>query len=205
MTRLEQSKKFMRRIQEILLRHEGQFVQTTPIDAYVLITYWRIVSLLQGVRLLLGARLPEEAFILSRQMFTDSLQLMEIARRGPDRASLILGELNRTLTEWEDLERQALSLGDRDESDVRVLEHVAKKRKEIEGVRRRKGIGQLGRFRSEKQLATDHGRLDEYIDFEFAHRIVHRLTWRNWDAPPSWMSGPSVLTPITQTKTGWSV
>jgi hypothetical protein len=175
MTRLERSKELMRRVREIVLgHHEGEVVEMTPVDAYVLMMYSRIRSLLQGVCVLLNDRLPEEAIILGREMFTDSLNLMEIASREADRASLILGLISGDCSEWEKLDCQALSLGERDESDVRVHEHVAKRRKEIEGYRQRHGIGPLKTLRQEKQLAKNHGRLGEYLDFVFAHRMVHR-------------------------------
>lgn len=163
----------MRRVREIVLGHEGEVMKVTGLDAYVVMMYSRIRSLLQGVYVLLNDRLPEEATILGREMFTDSLYLMEIASREADRASLILGLRNRTLTEMEKLERQARSLGERDEPDVRVLEHVAKGRKNIEACRQRHGIGELGTLRDQKQLARDHGRLGEYLDFQYAHRMVH--------------------------------
>lgn len=175
MTRLGRSKELMRRVREIVLgHHEGEVMQMAPVDAYVLMMYSRIRSLLEGVCVLLNARLPEEAIILGREMFTDSLHLMEIASRGADRPSLILGLVSKTLTEIENLERKALGLGERDERHVRgVLAHVAKRRKEIDGYRRRHGIGQLEKLSQEKQLAKEHGRLGEYLDFEFAHRMVH--------------------------------
>lgn len=176
MTRPERSKELMRRVREILLgHHEGEVMETTLVDAHVLMMYSRIRSLLEGVCVLLDARLPEEAIILGREMFTDSLHLMEIASRGPDRARLILRLANDTLTEMENLERQALSLRMRNKGHVeKVLDYVAKERKKIEGYRLRHGIGPPESLRHEKQLATDHGRLDEYLDFQFAHRMVHR-------------------------------
>lgn len=165
----------MGRVREIVLgHHEGEVIQTTPVAAHVLVMYSRIRSLLEGVCVLLDARLPEEATILGREMFTDSLYLMEIARREADREALILGLVSKTLIEIENLERQALSLGESDERHVsKVLEHVAKRREKIDDYRRRHGIGGLKTLRHEKQLAKQHGRLGEYLDFEYAHRMVH--------------------------------
>jgi hypothetical protein len=176
MTSFKQSKELMQRVRKMVLgHHEGEVIETTPVGWHVLMMYSRIRSLLEGACILLDARLPEEAIILGRQMFTDSLYLMEAARREPDRAALILGLANDTLTELENLERQALSLGLRDKSHVEgVLDRVRKRRKQIDGYRERHGIGRFERFRDEKQLAKDHGRLDEYLDFQFAHRMVHR-------------------------------
>jgi len=176
MTRLKQSHELMRRVREIVLgHHEGEVVERTPIEYHVLIFYSRIRSLLEGACVLLDARLPEEVVILGREMFTDSLRLMEMASRESDRESLILGLVNRSLTEWENLQREALSLGVSDKREVAtVLGLVAKRRKEIDAYRERHGIGQLKTFPKEKQLAKVHGRLGEYLDYAFAHRMVHR-------------------------------
>jgi hypothetical protein len=175
MTSLEQSKELMRRVREIVLGHHvGVVIETTPADARVLRMYWRIASLLEGACLLLDARLPEEAIMLGREMFTDSLHLMEIASRGPNRAPLILGLASKALGELENLGRQARSLGVENQRGMEeIQDHVAKERKKIEGYRLRHGIGALETLRHEKQLATEHGRLGEYLDFEFAHRMVH--------------------------------
>lgn len=145
------------------------------VDHYVLNMYSRIRSLLEGVGVLLEAQLPEEAIHLSRQMFSDSLYLMEIAREGPNRAALILGAILQSLNEIENLERQALSLRVHEERDVeRTREHLRDRRRQIEAYRARHGIGRLKTFPDEKQLATSHKRLEEYIDFQFAHRVIHR-------------------------------
>lgn len=176
MTRLQQSKEFMRRVREIVLgHHEGEVMQITPVDADILVRYSRVRSLLDGVCVLLGRRLAAEAIILGRELFSDSLHLMEFASLGPSRASLVLGMVSQTLTEVENLERQALSHGVIDEKQLKTgLDILAKRRKKIEGYQRRHGISRLRRPRDEKQLARDHGRLDEYVDFKLAHLMVHR-------------------------------
>jgi hypothetical protein len=176
MTRLKQSHELMRRVREMVLgHHEGEVIETTPIDAHVLILYSRVRSLLEGACVLLDARLPEEAVILGREMFTDSLHLMEIATQAPDRAPLVLGLVSKSLTEMQNLQREAASLGVSNKRDVdAVLGVLAERRKEIDAYRRRHGIGNMKSFRHEKQLASDHGRLDGYLDFAFVHRMVHR-------------------------------
>ena len=165
----------MRRVREIVLEHhEREVLEVTPVDAHILMMYSRIRSLLEGSCVLLREGLPQEAMFLGRAMFTDSLQLMEIVSGEANRAALVLELVSKTLTEWEDLERQAVNLGESDEPDLRVLDYVAQRRKQIAGYQRRHGIGPFKKLDDEKQLARKHGRLSEYIDFAFSHRMVHR-------------------------------
>jgi hypothetical protein len=93
--------------------------------------YSRVGSLLEGVCVLLDNKLPQEATILGRAMFTDSLYLMEIAARGADeRAELILGLQHQTITEYEQLERHAVGLGMRNASDVQKMTRLFAKMRE---------------------------------------------------------------------------
>ena len=164
----------MRQVREILLQRSGMEMETNPLDAHVLLLYMRVVSSFAGVSVLVGFRLASEALILTRQMFTDSLRLLELSRRGPNRSALILEMIYENLREWENLDKKARNLGATPEGDSRVVDHVAKQREEVEAYRRRHQLKERERFRSEKQLADEHGRLDEYMDFEFTHRIVHQ-------------------------------
>ena len=54
-----------------------------------------------------------------------------------------------------------------------MREEIERRRSAIESYRRRHHIERLKQFGHEKQLAQKHGRLEEYIDFVFAHRMVH--------------------------------
>ena len=177
-SRPDKAKALMGKVRSILMdHHEGTIMEIAPPDANVLIVYSRIRSLLTGVTVLLDARLAEEAVILAREMFSDSLKLMAIAARGGDRESLVLGMINDSITDLENLERQDASLRpERQEERRRVAEIIAERRRQVDAYRQRRGIGKLERFGHEYQLARDLGRLDEYLDFELAHRFVHSAT-----------------------------
>lgn len=165
----------MGKVRQIVLGHcEGEVIETNPIDAKVLVLYSRLRALLEGIHVLIGARLAEEAMFLARELFTDSLRLMELADRESDKASLILGMEIHSLGEWENLEKQALALGESTGTQqARVREAIETRRKAVERYRQRHGVGALLQFADEKQLAPKHGRLGEYMDFQFAHRMIH--------------------------------
>jgi hypothetical protein len=175
MATVQRSQELFRRVRAVLLdHHEGEVSEMPPGDGQILVMYSRVRSLLEGVRVLLDARLPEEAIILGRELFTDSLHLMELAHRGDDRAALLLGMANRALTQIDNMEQQALALGMRSAEQVEaVLEQVKHQRKRIEDYRQRNSLGQFAKFPHEKQLATTLGRLGEYMDFELANLYVH--------------------------------
>jgi hypothetical protein len=176
MTPLKRSQELMRRVREILLgHHEREEMVIPPVYRPILQLYSRMRSLLEGTCLLLDAGLPEEAIILGREMFTDSLYLMKLAKCEPDRAALILELLNEVFAKWEDLERQELSIkGLPRGNDSIIRDFVAKNRKKIEAYKQREGISERKRFGSEKQLAKEYGRLDEYLDFACANAMVHQ-------------------------------
>ena len=174
MTRLNQSKELIRRVQEFLLQRGGIEMKSSFLDTRLLLLYMRVVSLYKGVVVLLEARLAAEALILIREMLIDSLHLMELAsREASSREALILYELNETLTQWQNLEKKKRSMREGAEKDARLLDYVQSQKKEIENYRRLNRVGKL-KYGSVKQLLEEHGRTDEYVDFEFVQAVVHR-------------------------------
>jgi hypothetical protein len=166
----------MARVQAILFGpHDGQVVEIPTADAYILSMYARSRSLLHGVSVLLDAGMPEEAMILARELFSDSLILKAIAGAGEARGALLLGMRNDGLTDLQNLERQALNLGLRSEQHFNeVGDMIAAERAKVERYRVRNGIAGYGKLPDEKQLAKSQGRVGEYLDYQFAHRMVHR-------------------------------
>jgi hypothetical protein len=174
-SRPERAKALMTRIHSIVFEHhEAEPLAMPPADSEVLYLYARLRSLLQAIRILLDNRLPAEAVILHRELFFDSLHLVEIAARGDDRVELLLGMMNKSLTEFVHFERTAQSLGFRTKEVVDVIEQrVIQRRREIDEYRARVGAGPDRRFPDKRALATEQDRLDELLDFELAHRFVH--------------------------------
>jgi hypothetical protein len=72
------------------------------------------------------------------------------------------------------MEREATSLDPEHQTPPAMTEEIARRRKNIQDAMRRFDVEQLRGFPHEKQLARDHDRLDDLMDFQLAHRLVHR-------------------------------
>lgn len=160
---------------KLAMSHGDEKLEVSPIDSMLLIRFGRVRSLIYGVNMLLRHDLPEEAMILGRELFTDSLQLSELARHDAQgRAAFILGMENQSLTEWEQMEQLARSLDPKHRTPSVLTTVIAARRKSIQAAMGRFGVTKLRRFRKEKQLAEDNGRLGDLMDFAISHRFVHR-------------------------------
>jgi hypothetical protein len=62
------------------LPQEG--VSITPADAIAVGMYWRCMSLFRSIILLLNNNQPEEALMLWRSLFTESLRMRELKAAG---------------------------------------------------------------------------------------------------------------------------
>jgi hypothetical protein len=174
-TRAEKLQELASNAFRMTMSHADDQFELSPIDAKILVMYGRIRSLLQAVNILLERNFPEEAVILGRELFTDSLQLAELAAQdSPGRAALVLGMANSELTEWENMEREATSLDAEHQTPPAMTEEIARRRKNIKDAMERFGVERLRGFPHEKQLARDHNRQDDLMDFQLAHRLVHR-------------------------------
>jgi hypothetical protein len=174
-TRAERLDELSSKAFEMAMSHADEEVELSPIDGKIFVMYGRAMSLLRGVKALLEADLPEEAVILGREIFTDSLQLAELASQDlHGRATLVLGLANSELTEWENMEREAASLEPGYETPAAMTEAIAWRRTGIQQGMERFGVERLRGFAHEKQLAKQHDRLDDLMDFQLAHRLVHR-------------------------------
>jgi hypothetical protein len=174
-THAERLKEVTARALKVAMSHGDEEFEVSPIDFMMLTMFGRVRSLLQAVNILLGRNLPEEAMILGRELFTDSLQLAELARHDVQgRAALILGVANQSLTEWEQMESTARSIDPDHETPPAMTKEIAARRRNIQAGMSRFGLAKLRRFPHEKQLATTNGRLDDFMDFELSHRFVHR-------------------------------
>jgi hypothetical protein len=170
-TRTERLKKLNAEAYRVSMSHGDEVLNVSPIDGMIMIMFGRMRSLLHGISVLLRRDLPEEAVILGRELFTDSLRLAELARQDlHGRAALILGMENQTLDEWEQMERAAKSLDPSHRTPAAMTARIAARRKKVQAGMRRIGVPRLRQFRHEKQLAKDNGRLDDFMDFELSHR-----------------------------------
>ena len=141
-------------------------------DAPTLSLYWRCVSTLGAILVLLDERYGEEALSLSRSLFNDSMQLLQIAEAGDARAGLTLGWMNRSYEEIKGLFKKARELGvDPDPSEA--LKYFANQQSGIQTYMRKHDVEKLRKFRSPEDAAIRYGRRVDYWTYLLAHEMVH--------------------------------
>jgi Family of unknown function (DUF5677) len=151
----------------------------------------RALGLYKGIVLLLDADLSDEAFLLGRSLFEESLWLTELAETdGKRRASLVLWRLNDSYLRARDLVRSGGSAG-LEPATARQDEMLAAVDEQIKSVRqfqREYDIGGLTQFLGVEQAARRFDRLGSWWTYELANNLAHRndtpnTTPRLEDAP----------------------
>lgn len=148
-------------------------ITVARVDGLSLDMYQRCKSLFRSVLLLLDGNHPEEALILARSLFIESLRLMEMEDAGTERAALALGHYRESLKRIEGLfvhNAERLGLTD-DPSDVLAI--VEQQRKDIESYRKRHRIGKLRDFRNADEAAVKLNRKKDLWNYLLSHGMVH--------------------------------
>jgi hypothetical protein len=141
-------------------------------EAYILGMFWRCVRLFDGAVLLLRAELPEEAAILARSLFEESLRLQQLAADSENRDALVLGWANASISQKIGLLETAKSIGLDDDIEGELVK-LADARKELQAYQSRRGVKRLQRFRPERETALRFNRRDDFWAYEWSHEFVH--------------------------------
>jgi hypothetical protein len=167
-------RELLARIEELMSSSHprGGFDVARP-DEATLSMYWRCVSLFRSVLLLLDNRYPEEALILARSLFEESLRLKELQDAGNDREAFLVGYYAEALERQEELfgptaERLGLT---EDASDV--VESARQQKGQLENYRKRKNIGKRKKFSTVKAAATKQNRRKDLWIYLLSHHMVH--------------------------------
>lgn len=147
-------------------------VEVPTHQAYILGMFWRCVRLFDGAFLLLKAELPEEAAILARSLFEESLRLQQLAADPHDQDALVLGWANESITQKIGLLQTARSIGLDDNIESELAE-LAQQRNQLQAYQARRGVKQLRRFASERAAALRFSRADDFWIYEWSHESVH--------------------------------
>ncbi len=140
--------------------------------AFVLGMYWRSVRLFDATLLLLKSELPEEAAIVARSLFEESLRLQQLAASDADRDSLILGWVNGSITERLGLLSLAKSLGI-DNNVGSATKTLNEERRSLQVYQVRHDVKRLRKFGSEREVACRFDRRDDYWAYSLSHELVH--------------------------------
>ena len=141
-------------------------------DIATLQIFWRCYSLCRAIILLLREKFAEEALALSRALFTDSLNLSELAEVGDRRAELALGWMNRSYEEMKGLVRNAHRLGI-ENNPTETLNGISRQQSDLQAYASRIGVKRLRKFRPELDAAKRYDRQDDYLTYLISHEMVH--------------------------------
>jgi hypothetical protein len=141
-------------------------------DALTMGMYNRLRGLYDGVAALLAARLPDEALILVRSMFEESLRLQQLGSTGNARAALLMGWYRDSILRKRGLIRRAARRDFAGQLGV-TLEDLDAQDRSIEPYLKRHGIGATAPFLPIDAAARRFDREDEAWMSALADELVH--------------------------------
>jgi hypothetical protein len=170
----EAVREVLERIEEKLLSSgPAEEISVAQADAIALNIYFRCISLFRSITLLLNNNQAEEALMLWRALFTDSLRMRELEAAGKkDRIAIELGHYVNSVERTKQRLQQAKRLGVTDDV-TSELAQIENQKKNVENYRKRLGIEKLKQFSSEENLINKlHLEVDRWT-FLSSHGFVH--------------------------------
>jgi hypothetical protein len=168
-------------VREVLELIEERLLSSVPAeeisvakaDVIALNMYFRCISLFRSITLLLNNNQGEEALMLWRALFTDSLRMRELAAAGKkDRIAYELRHYANSLERTKQRLQQAKRLGVTDDV-TSALAHIENQKRNVENYRKRLGIEKLKRFSSEENLINKLNLEVDLWTFLHSHGFVH--------------------------------
>jgi hypothetical protein len=171
----EDVREVLERIEERLLSSVPvEEISVTPADAVALGMYWRCMSLFRSIALLLNNNQAEEALMLWRSLFTDSLRMRQLAAaEKKDRIAFELGHYSDSLERTKQRLQRAKRLGVTGDDITSELAHIEDQKRAMENYRKRFGIEKLKRFGSEQNLINKLNLEVDLWTFHYSHGFVH--------------------------------
>jgi hypothetical protein len=148
-------------------------VSVAGLDRAVIALQRRSVRLFRAVRILLDDGLAEEAFIVARTLFTESLWMGEFYEAGSvaARARLVAGWLQISIDEVSSVFLESERIGWGYEGWRGAF--TTRRQSIREAADNAGGIGKYGHFPSEKQMVERQSPQADYIAFLTAHQMTH--------------------------------
>jgi hypothetical protein len=169
----EEVREVLERIEDRLLSSVPEEISVASADEIALGMYWRCISLFRSITLLLNNNQPEEALMLWRALFTDSLRMRELeAAEEKDRIAYELRHYAKSVEQKKQLLQQAKRLGVTDDITSELAE-MEKEKRNVENYRKRLGIEKLKQFSSEKNLINKLNLEVDLWTFLYSQGFVH--------------------------------
>jgi hypothetical protein len=144
--------------------------EVAPVTVRIIMMFWRAVRLYDAVIILLKAQMPEEAAILARSLIEVSLHLRQLEAEPENRASLVYGWLNGSITEQEGLLKHC----EKNEAVTKGEEMLKRRRQDIAKEFSQRGYPKPVKFFETKVAAKRYGRSEEEMLFyQWTHESVH--------------------------------
>jgi hypothetical protein len=168
-------------VRDVLERIEERLLSSGPAeemsvagaDVIALNMYFRCISLFRSITLLLNNYQAEEAFMIWRSLFTDSLRMRELeATGGKDRMAIELRHYANSVERTKQRLQQGKRLGVTDDI-TSELAQIEKEKKKVEIYRKQLGIEKLKQFSSEENLIKKLNLKVDLWAFLHSHGFVH--------------------------------
>ncbi len=141
-------------------------------EAFMLGFYWQARSLHKSVSVLLEANFPDEALLVARTLFIESLRLQELAAFEQRRTQLVLAWANDSIHRRRKMLREATEVGliDDFEAKMAALQEEEKRQQKYQHDH---GVQKLKGFMDPRLAVKEFGRDEDYFAYELAHQMVH--------------------------------
>jgi len=174
MTSREDALSLLGSVLELFDQHVNDNLSVRGHDAAVVGLFSRARTLLDAGRVLIEAHHAEEAMMLGRALYTESLWLMKLDAAGDERARYSLKWSMGSLQSGVKLVKTGLKQGGFTEDQANeALGYITAEQEAIQAYQRKHNIGSLKSFPDEETLAAELGRLRDLQPFLFGHHMVH--------------------------------
>lgn len=162
-------------IEKLEERHDTLALGSDAVDRLIVGKFWRARGLFVGCHRLALEDLSDEAAVLSRSLFTESLHLTKLAASDlGTRRRLILGWVEKSAVYDQRLVKEGEALGLGSASQIAsVKKTMAREAKARQQYRDTHGLGKDRSFGDEQTLVKEQDRSRNFWEFLHSHQLVH--------------------------------
>jgi hypothetical protein len=153
---------------------DGEIFEVNPFDYPVMLMYSRSRSLFEACKILLGNNLPEEAMILARSLFEESVKLIELESLGKERRKYTAGWLEDSLRYKKGLIESKAKKDRLDPKNKKdMLDKLHQEERNLAEAKRYHSITAVRSLSSTDNLAQKHGLEKDHWAYLVGHQMTH--------------------------------